>query len=298
MIVSFGSIALDITRTPFLTIKDILGGSCTYFSLASSLFFKTGIVGIVGSDFPENYLEIFRNRLDLSGFKIEKSKKTFKYDSSFGNDLSIRTTIRTELNVYKDFIPVLPYEYRQARYIYLGNSDPKQQLQVIDQLEKPRYIFMDTIDFWIRTERSKVYDVIQRVNGLFLNEEEIKLLCETNNILIGAYKLLDLNIDLLVVKMGPKGAVMFTKNNIFINPSYLNTEVVDPTGAGDSFAGGFVGHLVKKDKIDDKTLKESLIYGNILGSFAIERFGPERLISLTLNEIDERYRKHCSMVFF
>jgi sugar/nucleoside kinase (ribokinase family) len=298
MIVSFGSIALDTTRTPSLTMKDILGGSCTYFSLASSLFFKTGIVGIVGSDFPKNYLEIFSNRLDLSGFKIEKSKKTFKYDSSFGNDLSIRTTNITELNVYKDYNPELPYEYRKASYIYLGNSDPKQQLQVIDQLEKPRYIFMDTIDFWIKTERSRVYEVIQRVNGLFLNEEEIKLLCETNSVLRGASKLLDLNIDLLVVKRGARGAVMFTRNFVFINPSYLNAEVVDPTGAGDSFAGGFLGHIVKKDKIDDKTLKESLIYGNILGSFAIERFGPERLISLTLKEIDERYRKHCSMVFF
>jgi sugar/nucleoside kinase (ribokinase family) len=157
---------------------------------------------------------------------------------------------------------------------------------------------MDTIDYWIKAERSKVFEVIQRVNGLFLNEEEIKLLCETKSILRGAYKLLHLNIDLLVVKRGAKGAVMFTKDDIFINPSYLNTEVVDPTGAGDSFAGGFVGHLVKQDKIDDKTLKQSLIYGNILGSFAIERFGPERLVSLSLNEIYERYRKHCSMVFF
>ncbi|MFQ6075290.1 MAG: PfkB family carbohydrate kinase [Candidatus Bathyarchaeia archaeon] len=296
MIVAIGSVALDTTRTPFRVVKDVLGGSATYFCLAASLFSETGMVGVVGSDFPEEYTRLLRDRVDLTGLRVEAGGKTFRFDASFDYDLGRRRTNRTELNVYEDFTPVLPEEYRRAEFVYLGNIDPEQQLRVLDQMERPRLTLSDTIEFWIKTKREKLLEVISRVDGFVLNDDEVRLLCMTPNIVLGANTILDWGAGFVVVKRGEHGAVLFTKNRIFPSPGFLLTEVVDPTGAGDSFAGGLLGHLARKGSLSEKAMKEAVVYGNVMGSFAVERFGPERLATLTMGEIEERYKRHCRMV--
>jgi len=297
MIIAIGSIALDTTRTPFKTVKDVLGGSATYFSLASSFFYKTGLVGVVGDDFPKEYHQILNDRLDLTGLKTEKGK-TFRFDSSFSYDLSKRTTNKTELNVFEKFDPILPDIYKNAEYVYLGNIDPEQQLKVLNQINKPKLTVCDTIELWIKTKRDKLIEVMSRVDGVVLNDDEVRLLCKTSNLVNGAKMILNWGAKFVIIKKGEHGAIMFSPTTIFPSPGYPLEEVVDTTGAGDSFAGGFMGHLAHSEKINDKTIKEAVIYGNVMGSFAVEDFSINKLLTLTMDDINSRYKKYREMVTF
>jgi len=297
MIVAIGSIALDTTRTPRKTVREVLGGSGTYFSIAASFFHQTGLVGVVGSDFPRRYRRILEERVDLVGLQV-KEGKTFRYDSSFDISLNKRTTIKTELNVFEGFEPVVPEEYRKVKYVYLGNIDPDQQLRVLDQMRGPKLAVSDTIELWINTKRERVVEVLSRMNGVILNDDEVRLLCGTSNIVKCSEMVLDLGVDFVIVKKGEHGAILTTRDFIFPSPAYPLGEVVDPTGAGDSFAGGFMGHVARKEVMDEKTLKEAVVYGNVMGSFAVEDFSVNRLLSLTNQDIEERFRKYKKLIEF
>lgn len=297
MIVAIGSIALDTTRTPKKTVKEALGGSGTYFSIAASFFHQTGLVGVIGSDFPRKYRRILGEIVDLTGLRVKKGK-TFRYDSSFDLDLSKRITIKTELNVFEGFEPIVPEEYKKADYVYLGNIDPDQQLKVLDQMREPKLVVSDTIELWIKTKREKVMEVISQMNGVLVNDDEIRLLCGASNLIKCANMVLDWGVDFVIVKKGEHGAIFFTRETIFPSPAYPLGEVVDPTGAGDSFAGGFMGHIARKGMIDEKTLKEAVVYGDVMGSFVVEDFGVNRLLSLTREDIEERFRKYKKLIEF
>jgi sugar/nucleoside kinase (ribokinase family) len=297
VIVNFGSIALDTTRTPFKTVVDVLGGSGTFFGLAASFFHKTGLIGVVGEDFPDKYMKLLEERLDLTGLAVEKGK-TFRFDSSFGYDLGTRTTNKTELNVFGEWEPSVPDEYKDAPYLYLGNIGPEQQLLVLDQMNEPELTVADSIELWIKTRRDRLIDVISRVNGMVLNDDEVRQLCRTSNLITGARTIMDLGADFVIVKKGEHGAILFTPEMIFPTCGYPLEEIVDPTGAGDAFAGGFIGHLARRGKIDDKTMKEAVIYGNVVGSFAVEEFSIDRFIGLTMEDIEGRYLKYKQMVAF
>jgi len=297
VIIAIGSLGLDTTRTPFKTVKDVLGGSVTYFAFASHFFSKTGLISIVGEDFPDEYMGLLDERFDLTGLVVEKGK-TFRYDSSFGYDLGKRTTIKTELNVFGKFSPTVPEEYRDAEYVYVGSGDPELQLRVLDQVDEPKLTVADSIELWINTEREKLIEVISRVNGIVLNDEEVRQLCQTSNLIAGARTILNWGADFTVVKKGEHGAILFTPEMIFPTCGYPLEEVVDPTGAGDSFAGGFMGHLARNGRIDDRTIKEAVIYGNVMGSFAVERFSIDRFLTLTMDDIENRYEKYRDMVTF
>ncbi len=295
MIVVIGSIALDTTRTPKKTVKEVLGGSGTYFSIAASFFNKIGLVGIIGSDFPKKDLKALNKRADLSGVQV-KNGKTFRYDSSFDLSLNKRTTIKTELNVFEHFEPKVPNKYRSAEFVYLGNIDPEQQLKVLEQMYKPKLVVSDTIELWIKTKPERVKEVISKMNGVLINDEEIKLLCGVSNVIKCSKIVLDWGVDFIIVKKGEHGAILCTQKMIFPSPAYPLDNVIDSTGAGDSFAGGFMGHIARNGGYDEKILKEAVIYGNVMGSFAIEDYGVKRLLSLTEQEIEGRFQKYKRMI--
>ncbi len=295
MIVVIGSIALDTTRTPKRTVKEVLGGSGTYFSIAASFFNQIGLVGIIGSDFPNKYLKALDKRADLSGVQV-KNGKTFRYDSSFDLSLNKRTTIKTELNVFENFEPKVPNKYRSAEYVYLGNIDPEQQLKVLEQMYKPKLVVSDTIELWIKTKPERVKEVISKINGVLINDDEIKLLCGVSNIIKCSKIVLDWGVDFIIVKKGEHGAILCTQKMIFPSPAYPLDNVIDSTGAGDSFAGGFMGHIARNGRCDEKILREAVIYGNVMGSFAIEDYGVKRLLSLTEEEIEGRFQKYKRMI--
>lgn len=297
MIVNFGSVSLDTTRTPFKTVKDVLGGSAAFFGLAASYFHETGLIGVVGEDFPADYMRLLAERLDLSGLAVEKGK-TFRFDSSFGYDLGARITNKTELNVFGRWEPTVPDEYKDAEYLYLGNIGPDQQLMVLDQMNEPKLTVADSIELWIRTRRDSLIEVISRVDGMVLNDDEVRQLCRTPNLIAGAKTIMSWGADFVVVKKGEHGSILFTPEMIFPACGYPLEEVVDPTGAGDAFAGGFMGHLARRGNMDEQTMREAVIYGNVLGSFTVEEFGIDRFLNLTMEAVKERYRKYREMVIF
>lgn len=297
MIVNFGSVSLDTTRTPFKTVEEVLGGSATFFGLAASYFHETGLIGVVGEDFPDDYMRLLAERLDLSGLAIEKGK-TFRFDSSFGYDLGARTTNKTELNVFGRWEPRVPDDYKDAEYLYLGNIGPDQQLEVLGQMNGPELTVADSIELWIRTERDGLIEVISRVDGMVLNDDEVRQLCHTSNIVAGARTIMGWGADFVVVKKGEHGSILFTPEMIFPTCGYPLEEVVDPTGAGDAFAGGFIGHLARRGNTDEQTMREAVIYGNVMGSFTVEAFGIDRFLGLTMKDIEERYRRYKEMVLF
>lgn len=297
MIINIGSIGLDTTRTPFGTVEEEMGGSASFFGLASSYFAKTGLIGVIGSDFPPEYYKLLKERMDLTGLEIREGKN-FRFDSSFSYDLGTRTTIKTELNVFGEWTPKVPQKYLEEPFYYLGNINPEQQLQVLDQIPKETFTVADTIELWINIKKPEFKQVISRVNGVVINDDELRQLCETHNLITGAKKVLEMGAEFLIIKKGEHGAILFTEDMIFPTCGYPLEEVVDPTGAGDSFAGGFMGHLARNGDITEKTLRKAVVYGNVLGSFAVEAFGVDRFRSLTLEDIENRYRYYRNMITF
>ena len=297
MIVNLGTVGLDTTETPFKSVSKLVGGSGTYSSIAASFFTESGLIGIVGDDFPEEYMNLFRDRLDIAGLVVEKGK-SFHFVSSFGFDLGARTTIATELNVFGGWDPVVPEEYRDAEFLYLGNVGPQQQLSVLDQVDGPRLTVADTIEYWINTDRKGLIEVISRVDGMVLNDEEVRQLCQTSNIISGAKEILDWGPRFIVVKKGEHGAILFTREKIFPTCGYPLENITDPTGAGDCFAGGFMGHLARSGSLDESVMREAVVYGNVMGSFAVEEFSIERFLPLTIEDIERRYNLYKSMVSF
>ncbi|MDW0121525.1 MAG: PfkB family carbohydrate kinase [Nitrososphaeraceae archaeon] len=300
MLTVFGTVALDTTRTPFRTETRILGGAATFASVSSSMFVPTSIVAAVGSDMPSEHIRALISKgINTKGIIIIQGSKTFHYDSSFDYDLSNRTTNKTELGVIAGFDPVIPEEYIKSDYVYLANNDPKQNIKILRHFQNPRLVVCDTIEFWINGSRDDVVKMIEMTDGVVINDNEARLLCKEANLAKCAKKIMSWGSKFAIIKKGENGAILFTKEGlVFPASAFFLDEIVDPTGAGDSFAGGFLGHIARKGLMDFATMKEAVIYGNVMGSFAVEDFGIKRLLSITKDDVENRYGKYCNLVQF
>ena len=300
MLTVFGTVALDTTRTPFRTETRILGGAATFASVSSSMFTPTSIVAAVGSDMPSEHIRALSSKgIDTKGIITIPEGKTFHYDSSFDYDLSNRITNKTELGVIAGFDPIIPEEYINSDYVYLANNDPQQNIKILRHFQKPRLVVCDTIEFWINGSRDDVIKMIEMTDGVVINDNEARLLCKEANLAKCAKKIMSWGSEFTIIKKGENGAILFTKEGlVFPAAAFFLDEIVDPTGAGDSFAGGFLGHIARKGVTNFTTMKEAVIYGNVMGSFAVEDFGIKRLLSITKDDVDDRYEKYCNLVQF
>jgi len=298
-LVIIGSLAFDTIETPFGRREKIIGGSGTYCSLAASFFTQPNVVGVVGEDFPDETVAFLKSKkIDLRGLEVRPGKSFF-WEGHYGEDPNLRTTIRTEPNVYEDFKPQLPPEYRKSEIVFLANIDPDQQDEILNQVEKPKLVAMDTINLWINQKRDSLLKVLEKVDFYFANDEEVKLLTGEKNLIKAGKKILEGGPSLVVIKKGEHGALVLGKDLVFGILAHPCEEVVDPTGAGDSFAGGFLGYLDKvKDFDDDMDVRRAAVYGSVLASFVIEDFGINRFKTLTIEEIESRFERFRKLVTF
>lgn len=298
-IVVIGSLALDCVETAHGGIIDAPGGSALYFSAAASLFTEVSLVGVVGEDFPVSELKFLKDRGVLSdGLEIIKGGKTFKWSGRYELDMNKRTTTNLELNVFMDFNPVLDEKSRKSDYVFLGNIDPELQLRVIEQVKNPRFIGADTIECYITDRRPLLDKVLSKVNMVIFNDEEARMITGEHNIIKAAGALRKLGPQYVVVKKGEHGSVMVTDDGLFMVPAYPVDNVIDPTGAGDTFAGGLMGYAAKTGSIDSSTLRKAIVYGGITASFTVEDFSLNRLRNLTIGEIESRFDNFRKMVTF
>ena len=296
-LVIVGSIGLDTIKTKFTKHEAILGGSVSYACAAASFFTKTGMVGVVGGDFPEEHMQCYRNfGIDLDGLVTDGDGKTFRWSGVYDDDMINRSTLSTELNVLETFAPELPESYRDAPFILLGNISPELQLHVLSQAKSPKFVIADTMDLWINIADEPLMELISKVNLLTLNDSEARLLTQEHNLKTCAKKILNIGPDYVVIKKGEHGAMLVTRRGIFLVPAYPVDEVHDPTGAGDSFAGGFMGYLAQQGEVTDRTVKEALLCGSVVASFGVEAFSLERLATLTSEQIDARLNELKAMI--
>ncbi len=293
-----GSIAYDTVETPFGKVEDSLGGSALYFSAAASLFGPVNVVGVVGSDFDASKISFLKKRgVDLEGLYME-SGKTFRWGGRYYEDMNKRETLFTYLNVFERFQPRIPEHYRQSEYVFLANIDPELQLQVLDQIEKPKLVVLDTMNFWISGKRSELEKVLKRCDIIILNDEEAREITSEANLIKATKRILDYGPKSVIVKKGEHGAMLYHNGHFFFAPAFPLEKVIDPTGAGDSFAGGFMGYIAKTDKTDFATLKKAVIYGSTIASFNVEDFSFNRLKMLTMEEIEERVKAFKELTSF
>ncbi len=284
-----GSIALDTIETPFGEVREVLGGSASYFSLAASQFTDVKIVAVVGDDFPEENIGLFKSKgMELKGIQ-KASGKTFRWHGRYGYDLGGPQTLGTYLNVFESFDPVIPEEYSNAEYVFLANIDPELQLNVLNQVKKPKLVACDTMNYWIEKKPKELREVIKNVDLLIINDAEARELAREPMIIKASRNILEMGPEALIVKRGEYGALMFSKEGIFWAPSYPLEAVVDPTGAGDTFAGGFMGSLANGDSNGSAGLKKAVTYGCVIASFTVEDFGVKRIAHLQYKEIETRF---------
>jgi sugar/nucleoside kinase (ribokinase family) len=293
-----GTVAFDSVETPHASAERILGGSAAYFAMAGSLFSPVQLVGVIGEDFPQEYLDLLSARgVDLEGLKREKGD-TFHWRGRYHEDLNVRDTLELHLNVLSGYVPHLPPSYRESQYVFLGNIDPTMQLKVLDQLTNSRLVACDTMDHWIQGSHAELQKVLGRVEILLINDSEARMLSGQHNIVKAARSILKMGPRVLLIKRGEYGVLQFTDSTVFATPAYPLEEVFDPTGAGDSFAGGFIGYLARTGDHSERGLRRAIAYGSVAASFAVEDFGLRRMIPLTLQEIEERYRRFLALTDF
>jgi sugar/nucleoside kinase (ribokinase family) len=297
-----GTVAFDAIETPFGKTDKILGGAATYIALAAKSVadIDTAIVSVVGEDFPEAYLQLFKDRqIDISGLEIVPGGKTFFWSGKYHNDLNVRDTLATELNVLADFQPVVPKNFMDADIVMLGNLHPGVQLSVIDQMAaKPKLIVLDTMNFWMDHTLDLLLEVIKKVDVITINDEEARQLTGEYSLVKAAAKIHRMGPEYIVIKKGEHGALLFHESDIFFAPALPLEEVFDPTGAGDSFAGGFVGYLAKSENISFENLKNAVIHGSNVASFCVEKFGTERLVSLDNHQLKTRLKQFTALTQF
>jgi sugar/nucleoside kinase (ribokinase family) len=297
-IVVVGTVAFDSIETPLGSAERVLGGSASYFAVAARFFAPVQIVGVIGQDFPEEYLDIFSQRgVDLEGLKREKGE-TFHWRGRYHEDLNVRDTVELHLNVLSGFSPDLPESYRDAEYVFLGNIDPTMQMAVLNQLRQARLVACDTMDHWIQGSDKELRKVLKRIEMLVINDSEARLLSGEHNIVRAARSILKMGPRVVLIKRGEYGVLQFSDSSIFATPAYPLEEVFDPTGAGDSFAGGFLGHLARSGDPSQGGLRRAIVYGSVVASFAVEDFGLKRLTTLGLGEIEERYQRFIELTDF
>ena len=285
-----GTVAFDAIETPFGKTDKILGGAATYIGLSAAQFdIDSAIVSVVGEDFPQKYLDLFSERkIDISGTEVVKGGKTFFWSGKYHNDLNSRDTLETQLNVLADFNPVVPENFKSPDIVMLGNLHPLVQLSVLEQLERPKLVVLDTMNFWMDNTWDELMQVIAKVDAVTINDEEARQLTDEHSLVKAARKISEMGPKYVVIKKGEHGALLFHKEKIFFAPALPLEEVFDPTGAGDTFAGGFAGYLAHTGDISFKNMKNAVIYGSNLASFCVEKFGTERMQSLTKEEIHQR----------
>jgi sugar/nucleoside kinase (ribokinase family) len=303
-LVVVGSVAYDGLETPHGKVDRILGGSCTYIAFAASFFTRVKIVGVVGDDFaPSDAAWLSSRGIDLEGLERVPGK-TFFWSGVYSADMNDRTTLVTDLNVFANFDPKLPESYRAEPYLLLGNIQPALQRSVREQMDGLRYIGGDTMNYWIRDYRDELLSTIRQWDFLLINDSEARMLAGVHNLRRAAQKIMGMGPRTLVIKRGEYGAILFHGYQHFIVPGYLLEDIFDPTGAGDCFAGGFMGYLAQQgvhphtEQIDHQVLRRAVIYGSVMGSFCCERFGPDRFRNLTHDEIDARYREFKAFTDF
>lgn len=300
-IVSVGTVAFDAIETPFGKTDKIVGGACTYISLSAAYFNDSpNLISVVGEDFPKETIDLFKKRgINTEGLQIKEGEKTFFWSGKYHQDMNTRDTIDTQLNVLESFDPIVPNSYQDCDILMLGNLTPSVQMKVIQQIEtRPKLIVLDTMNFWMEIAMDDLKEVIKQIDVLTINDEEARLLSGEHSLRKAAKIILQMGPKYLIIKKGEHGALLFGDNNIFYAPALPLEEVFDPTGAGDTFAGGFVGHLSTCDSINWEAMKKAIIVGSAMASFTVEKFGIERLVALDENQIEERINEFKKLVSF
>ena len=294
-LVIVGSIGIDSIETPYAKEKNILGGSASYACVAASFFSNIGMIGVIGSDFPNSFKKLWKDMdINLDGLQIQEGK-TFRWSGKYEENMDNRETISTELNVFENFQPSLPNSYKNVPYLFLGNIHPKLQLDVLNKMNSPKFVLIDTMDLWINTAKKELEEVISKSNMLTLNESEARLYTNKNDLICAAKELLKIGPDYILIKKGVNGAILYSKDSIFLLHAYPVETCCDPTGAGDSFAGGLMGFLSKYDTINEKTIREAMTYGTITASFGIEEFSLNKFQKINKKDIDNRVSKFLKM---
>ncbi|HNP66507.1 MAG TPA: PfkB family carbohydrate kinase [Aequorivita sp.] len=299
-LVIVGTVAFDAIETPFGKTDKILGGAATYIGLAASQFKVDGaIVSIVGGDFPKEDLQMLEEKgMDISGLEVVEEGKTFFWSGKYHNDMNTRDTLITDLNVLADFNPKVSEEYRDAEVVMLGNLHPLVQLGVIEQMDSPKLIVLDTMNFWMDSALEDLMQVIAKVDVITINDEEARQLSGEYSLVKAAAKIMEMGPKYVVIKKGEHGALLFGNDDVFFAPALPLEEVFDPTGAGDTFAGGFTGYLAKTGDYSYDNMKNAIINGSALASFCVEKFGPERLLQLSNGEVHQRLQQFKSLTQF
>lgn len=300
-LLAIGTVAFDAIETPFGKTEKILGGAATYIGLAASNFVKkSNIVSVVGEDFPDEYIKMLQSHgVDTEGLQVKKGEKSFFWSGKYHNDMNTRDTLDTQLNVLENFDPVIPEAYQDCSYLMLGNLAPSVQKTVIERLRnRPKLIVMDTMNFWMDIAMDELKETLKMVDVLSINDEEARQLSEEYSLVKAAQKIMKMGPNYLVIKKGEHGALLFHENQVFFAPALPLEEVFDPTGAGDTFAGGFIGYLAQTNDISFENMKRALIHGSALASFSVEKFGTERLVGLTADEVADRLQEFINLSQF
>ncbi len=289
-----GTVAFDTIETPFGKVERALGGSATYASFAASFFSKPALLSVVGEDFPNEFMELIKRRgIDTEG--VEVSGKTFHWEGFYEYDMNEAKTKKTELNSLEHFKVKVPEKYKDIKYVFLANIDPEQQLETLKQIDKPDFVVLDTMNFWINNKKGYLMDAIKKADVLILNDGEARQLFNTVSLVRAANEALKLGVNAVIIKKGEHGALLFTKNNHFSAPGYPLENIKDPTGCGDSFGGAFIGYIAKTGDFSEKNLRKAVIYGSVVASHNAEDFGLNRLKNLDMNDVEKRYKEFQDM---
>lgn len=300
-LLTIGTVAFDSIETPFGKAERIIGGSASYIGTSAAYFVKSSnIVAVVGDDFPETALDNFRkNNINLEGLQVKKGEKSFFWAGKYNNDMNSRDTLDTQLNVLADFDPIIPDSYQDCEFLMLGNLSPEVQLKVIDRLKKrPKLIVLDTMNFWMDIAMDDLKKVLKRIDVLSINDEEARQLSGEYSLIKAARKIRAMGPKVLIIKKGEHGALLFNEKEAFYAPALPLEDVFDPTGAGDTFAGGFIGYLAKSKDISFENMKRAVIFGSAMASFCVEKFGLERMKELKNREVRERVQEFINLVQF
>jgi cytidine kinase len=294
-----GSIGIDTVETPFGTRNDVIGGSAVYFSHAASFFTPVRLVGVVGEDCPKNLLDVFKGRdINTAGLEVRKGSKTFRWHGSYLKDMNAAETIEVDLNVLAERAPKIPQEFLDSRYVFLANTHPELQRETLAKLPSVKLSVADTMNLWIQTERVSLDNLLGKIDGLVLNDGEARLLTGKDNLIVAAREVLKMGPKFVVIKKGEHGCLLVSRSDTFVLPAYPADKVVDPTGAGDSFAGGMMGYMVTQGSVSGATLKRALAFGTVVASFTISDFSLAGLASATRDQIDERWEKYKAAMSF
>ena len=294
-----GSVALDSVETPTEYRENVLGGSAVYFSYAASYFTSVRLVGVVGEDWPDEHTQLLQRRgVDTAGLQVVPGGKTFRWKGKYLPNMNDRETLEVHLNVFETFDPQLPEPFRKCPFLFLANGSPVVQMQVLEQCSGAQLVVADTMDLWISTQHDELLDLLKRIDGLVMNDSEAKLLTDDENLVRAGHRIREMGPKFVVIKKGEHGAMFFSEHETYVLPAYPTEDVIDPTGAGDSFAGGMMGYLAEKGNFEPQTLKEAMAYGILVASFNVEDFSLDRMQRIERADLDHRMREYRQMLTF